>query len=232
MTLIGLSSGSTPLSSAKELAGEILNLGGEVVDLRLKKGHRWEVDGLQPFNTANLKIAFLGINTVLGDVSWTKSRIVDELGIYTGYPIKVFANKGCMLRESKEITKLQLHLLAELAGGIKNVLVETHYGFSEVDELLHLHNDLGISILLDILGYYQISSNPCLDVKRLSNCVTGVQVKGFEWNLVHPDRHIPLAESDLIRTKEILDELSPKTITIETKSSSYAEDFKILQTIL
>ncbi|MCL6443037.1 MAG: hypothetical protein K6T83_06215 [Alicyclobacillus sp.] len=231
---IGLSSGSAPELSAIDLIKLVYEGGGDTVDLRVGKGHRWEDDGLQPFIDAGMQIAFIGISAVLGDEHWDKDALKQAASGFVGYPLKVFAKRGCMNEERRTFTKHQVHVLAEIAGGADRVLAETHHGFSEVDELLRLHEETGAHLLLDTMGLARITDDPIGDTVRLAPLVRAVQVKGFDWSKPGKSRHMPLSTTNLDKTAAILRHIAGRacTITVETKAGSAVEDLDVLNSLL
>lgn len=227
---IGLSSGTMPKLSATELAKIVLDNGGNTVDLRTGKGHLWEAEGLQPFRESGMHVAFIGLSVVLGDERWNEKEILRAGSSFVGYPLRVFAKIGS---SEEAFSKHQVEILAELAGSPENVLLETHHGYSSIDELITLHKETEAHILLDTMGLARISTDPMGDSERISTLVRAVQVKGFDWAQPNESRHIPLVGPSLDKTITILQQMPANTpVTVETRTASGIEDMAILRSIL
>lgn len=231
---IGLSSGTAPELSATELIKMVRKGGGDTVDLRAGKGYRWEKEGLKPFIDARIRIAFIGISVVLGDKRWNENSLIQAASLFGGHTLKVFAKKGCMNEECRTFTKRQVQVLAEITGGADRVLMETHHGFSAVDELLRLHEETGAHLLIDTLGLARITNNPIGDAIRLAPIVRAVQVKGFDWSKPDRSQHIPLSATDLEKTIAILRYTAAhaSAVTVETRAGSAVEDMVLLHSLL
>ncbi|TYR78262.1 hypothetical protein FZC66_20065 [Priestia megaterium] len=223
---IGLSSGSVPSLNSEEIIELLDRLKGSVVDLRIGKGHAWEQQGLCPFKNSKIKIGFIGLSTVLGDESWDSCRIQRHAEVYQGYPLKVFARKDC-IKNNLSLVEKQVQCLTNIAGNVKDIYVETHYGYASISDHVDLYEEMGISTLLDIMGLAKISQDPINDSKKISEFTYGVQTKGFDWKNPLCSLHLPISKIDLQNNKNILDNIKSeiKFLTIETKSHSFREDF-------
>ena len=231
---IGLSSGTVPELGAADFVAKLLDVGGDAVDLRAGKGHRWEEEGLQPFLEAGVQVAFIGLGTALGDERWDETAIREAAAPFAGFPLKVFAKIGCMDEARAAFTARQVQVLAELAGGAERVLAETHHGCSGVDELIRLHEATGAHLLLDTMGLARITDDPEGDAERLAPIVRAVQVKGFDWQAPGESRHLPLSATDLSKTEAILRYVRDRAaaVTVETRAGSAQEDVRVLKNLL
>ncbi|MCP3776518.1 hypothetical protein NLX71_25055 [Paenibacillus sp. MZ04-78.2] len=232
-TCIGISSGSFPELAATDLIKIVCKGDGNTVDLRYGKDHRWEDAGLKPFIDARIHISFIGISAILGDERWDTTALYQEAIAFSGYPLKVFAKKGCMNEKCRTLTKNQIQVLTEIAGASDHVLVETHDGFSAVEELLYLHEVTGAHILLDTLGFACLTRDPFSDIAKLAPLVRAVQVKGFDWTNPKKSLHVPLSGINLEYTVMILQHVlkPPCPITVETRAGSAIEDLSLLHSL-
>lgn len=224
----GLSSGCVPALPAGELGRLTASLGGEVVDLRAGKGHRWEEDGLGAVRAEGVDVAFVGISAVLGDpcsVPEALAGLVPEPGL----PVKVFAAEGCTDPSAFELTSRQIKVLADAVGSADRILVETHHGYAPVPELLDLCERAGVRILLDTLGLARVDDQPLDSARLLADHTVAVQVKGFDWADPEHSRHFPL-ETCRAQTRRILDVLPHVTaVTVESKAGRPDDDLHVLR---
>lgn len=166
---LGLSSGSAPRLTAAEFARLTRAALGEVVDLRAGKGHAWEDEGIEGLD--GLPVAFVGISVVLG----RPGQDTAAANRFAGHAIKVFADAGALAATS---TARQF---AELVRGreAEQVLVETHFGYAAIDELLRLCDRYGCRLVLDNQGLAQIGADVRSEEARLLTRTAAIQVKGF-----------------------------------------------------
>lgn len=230
----GISSGSLSSARALDLMRQVLDRGGDTVDLRADKGHRWEQDGLEAFVRARMVIAFVGTSVVLGDPAWETENIIRVAGRFAGQRIKVFSKSGAMAQEARSRTLSQVRTLSALAGGNESVLIETHRGFSSVEELEQLHAETGIRLVLDTLGLAHITPTPLEVVQRIAPMVAAVQVKGFDWENPAQSLHVPLSRTDISKTAAVLGALTGKEryVTVETKAGTSLDDLEVIHRIL
>lgn len=229
---IGVSSGSVPKLDVSEIMTLLINIQSNVVDLRSGKNHKWEKDNIPPFLMNGVEIAFIGISTVLGDKNWNEKTITSHTEVYKNIPLKVFASKDCT--KHFNIIKEQITSLAQSTGKKENILIETHHGFCDVEELLKLHDLFGVKVVLDTMGLAKISIDPLEDVKRLAPIIHSVQVKGFDWDNPINSMHIPLRDTEIKKTMLIFDIIAEYTsiVTLESKADSLYDDIEILKKLL
>lgn len=224
----GLSSGSVSAASAAELGRLTASLGGDVVDLRAGKGHRWEEDGIAAVRAEGVDVAFVGISAALGDprsLPETLTGLVPEPGL----PVKVFAAEGCTSPSRFGLTSHQIKVLTDAAGSAGRVLVETHHGYAPVPELLDLCERTGVRILLDTLGLARVDSQPLDAARQLADLTVAVQVKGFDWADPEHSRHLPLGTCEG-PTRRILDVLPHvAAATVESKAGCLEGDLRALR---
>ncbi|MGD6976504.1 hypothetical protein [Bacillus altitudinis] len=233
---VGFSTNCFPEKTADEILAYLKKLKCNTLDLRVGKGQKWEEKGCDFFIENGIKIAFIGLDLVLGKQFFTKELIKELLTPYKNLnvKIKILAHKSCMSEHNKMITIQQI---SEIKKNIlnKNILVETHYGYADIDTLLTLHQETGVDILLDIMGLFKI----CNDIENISllclkKAVKAMQIKGFDWCNPINSRHLPLEKINLNPLKKILELLDNPSmfITIETRSNSYEEDYLITKQLL
>jgi hypothetical protein len=205
---LGLSSASAPHATAFELAESVRRTGGSVVDLRAGRDHRWEVDGIDALG--EVEVSFVGLSVTLG----LPEQPMDGGSRFPGLPTKVFAARGSA---AEPRTAAQLDLLgADRAPD--QVLIETHHGCAEPEELLTLCIRHGCRMVLDVLGLSRISDDFQTDVQRLAPHVAAAQVKGFD---PQSFRHRALNDHDLDWLELLPDRLD---ITVESRAGDPLRD--------
>lgn len=225
---IGVSSGSAPDLSAGELAHLVRAHGGDVVDLRAGAGHRWEAAGVDAFAASGLRIAFIGVDLVLGRPvgpfgSGSAQRWVDS-----GLPLKVKAAAGC---SADDLADSQIARLVAALGDPALLLVETHAGGAGVDELLELAGRHGIRVCLDLLGLALIHVRPHDAMDRMAGHIGAVQVKGFDWDSPRPGVHRPLAALPGAVLDHVLEIVAgtDRPVTIESHAGVLGDDIARLK---
>lgn len=204
----GLSSGSAPTLTATELAAAVRAAGGDVVDLRAGKGHRWEEQGIAGLD--GLAVSFVGVSVVLGEPA-------AQLDTATRFPqrnIKVFAAPGSL---GARTTAEQIDALTRDREP-EQILVETHRGGAQPEELVALCQRYGCRLVVDNLGVHEITEDFNFALSRLSSWTSAIQVKGFDPG--SPRTHRPLRSSDV----DWLGEYSDSTVDIMVESRAGTPD--------
>lgn len=222
---LGVSSGSAPELSARELAQLVRTLGGNTVDLRAGAGHGWEVDGLGAFVAAGLRIAFIGVDLRTGHRARSGSA---EQWMDSGLPLKFKAPATCLTDDRVES---EIERLAARLGDPAQLLVETHAGGASVDEIVELVRRHGIRVCLDLFGLAAIDQQPCQAMGRLCTAVGAVQVKGFDWDSPRRGEHLPVAALP----GPVLDQLlglvvgTDRPVTVESHAGVLGNDMALLR---
>ncbi|EST27277.1 hypothetical protein [Streptomyces roseochromogenus] len=229
---VGLSSGCDPKLTASQLAALTLSLGGDVVDLRADKGHRWEEDGLPAVRAQGVGVAFVGLSLVLGDPRWDPETLHRSPSVPdAGVPVKVFAADGCNT-SGRELTLRQLRALESLGVRPCAVLVETHHGYATIPELLDLCDDFGVRVLVDTMGLVRLvggADQALRALPLLAPRTDAVQVKGFDWESPELSRHLALSACEK-PTRHVLDALPrTATATVESKAGCLDRDVPLLR---
>lgn len=225
---IGVSSGSAPELTARELAQVVRAYGGDTVDLRAGAGHGWESDGLDAFVAAGLRIAFIGVDITAGHASGQAGSGSWQRWVDSGFPLKIKAPWDCLAddRFDREIRRLAARL-----GDPALVLVETHAGGASVDDILGLVGRHGIRVCLDLLGLAMIHPDPGEAMDRLQAAVGAVQVKGFEWGSPRRGLHLPLAALPGPVLDHLLEMVvgTDRPVTIESRAGVLGDDVALLR---
>jgi hypothetical protein len=224
----GLSSGAMPDAGAPRLIEVLRAHGGDVVDLRVGKGHAWEADGLAPFLDAGISVSFLGVGVNLGvDAAEHEVEALRRQLDGREVPIKVFAaeeldDPGRRGAAAARQAAQEVRLLASLGP----VLVETHHGHAGPDALRRLCDDTGAKLVLDVLGWWRLTGTFDDSDGLVAQETKAVQVKGFR--PVEPVRHLPLAELPH-EAWELVDTVSDAVpATLESKADSIVADLGVL----
>lgn len=231
MSAFGLSSGSLPRASARELIAALHGLGLSVVDLRLGKRHGWEADGLAVFTDAGVQIAFVGLSVTLGEGDALLCGLADELksllANFPGLPVKVFASAELDAPDSAawELAARQLGVLAAVSGG--RPLVETHHGYAGLAALDRLCSAHGCSLLLDVGGFLRLTGGFADPRAVVAAHATAAQVKGV--SPADPGTHRPLSELPDAAWALLNSVPRDAPVTIESKSGTLARDVAALR---
>ncbi|WHX86981.1 hypothetical protein QNH18_01180 [Bacillus paralicheniformis] len=231
---LGFSTNCFPEKTAEEILSYLKKLKCNTLDLRIGKGQKWEEKGCSYFTENGVRIAFIGLDLVLGKRFFTKELIKDLLTPYENLNIKILAHKSCMNEYNRGYTIQQVSAIKNNITD-KKILVESHHGYADIDTLLKLHQETGVNILLDIMGFFKICNDiENVSIIRLKKAVKAIQIKGFDWHDPINSRHLPLDKIDLSPLKKILEEFDNPSmpITIETRSNSYEEDYLITKQLL
>lgn len=231
---IGFSSGTFPNLTANEIISVLHNTGSKTIDLRVGKRQRWEEDGIAPFLANNIQIAFIGTSVVLGDEYWDEEQLEIWTRPYQDYSIRVFAKCGCTEGWRRNLLIHQIQILVKILGSTDKILIETHHGYSNVNEILRIHEIAGTHVLLDTMGLARITDDLEYDARRLAPISNAMQVKGFNWSDPEKSLHLPLAQTDIERSLKILNCITKHSsiITIESKAGVPLEDISTLKSML
>lgn len=230
MMPIGLSSGCAPELDAADLAALTREHGGSVVDLRAGKDHAWEAGGIDALRAGGVDVCFVGISSVLGREDDADRPGPGAAHLREGVPVKVFAAAGCTAAPAAELTRRHVADLVDRVGRSVDVLVETHHGYADVDELEVLARTFGVSILLDTMGLARITDDPVGAAARLAPWTRFAQVKGFDPDQVSTSRHEALTGASSSLTRRLIAAAGGvEAITLETRSPTIADDLAAMR---
>ena len=233
---LGFSSNCFPEKSAQEIVDLLNKESAKIVDLRIGKEQLWEKEGIGFFVKNAIEVVFIGTSIVIGDKFFTPDIIKKQISEYSHFDIKVVASTNCLEEENLETTIRQIKTIKEVCFNRK-IFVETHYGYANISTLLELNKMFGINLLLDIMGFMKISTKPMEDLKLISHAIESIQIKGFDWNNPRESKHLPINYRSVYQIEKCLNLIyiyNSKSIpiTIETKSTTFIEDYKHIYKIL
>jgi hypothetical protein len=225
---LGLSSGSLPDADAGALLETVGRLGLDSVDLRWGKGHRWEPDGLAPFEAAGIRVVFLGVSVVLG-ADRPLDALRDWAAVLDGrrLPLKVFASAELDGDDATAWHRAEEQIAALTRCSGVAPLVETHHGYAGLPALESLCSRLGCRAVLDIGGFFRLTGGFGDPVGLVAQHVAAAQVKGFRVD--DPGRHRALDELPDEAWQLLGTVRADVPVLIETKSGTLAGDAAALR---
>ena len=217
----GLSSGSLPDATARELATAVRDAGGSVADVRSGKRHRWEVGGaaagIATIQAGGVRVAYVGVGHRLGEAA--EPRAVPPIpAVPAGLPVKVF----CAARP--DVPRLH-EQVGQLRRRGHEVWVETHRGGPAPDLLADLAAVAGFGLVVDNLGVAATAGDRPVHWSAVAPLTHAVQIKGFDttWH------HRSLSGPDLALLDRLWELGAPlEAVTVETRAGTARSDLRLL----
>lgn len=232
MNTVGFSSNCSPALTGAGLAALAVDIGAQVVDLRVGRGQGWESDGTAPLRAAGVQPVFVGVSLVLGRPNQPCLPRLAELDRLAAadLPVKVFAAESLGTDpRAYELAVDQAAVLQSVVGQGR-LLVETHHGYAAVADLARLCRDTGCRMLLDSLGLARLGVALDEAMLLLRPYVVAMQVKGYDVAAPTTSVHYPLRTMGATYAARLCALLPPGVpVLVESKAGALAEDVSVLR---
>ncbi|WIX76982.1 hypothetical protein QRX50_37040 [Amycolatopsis carbonis] len=223
---LGVSSACAKNLSSADLASLVIGLGGQAVDLRAGRSHRWELTGLDDFHARGVDVGHVGLSVVLGDPGHEPEEIAEQADRHGAVPVRVFAAEQPGLADN-QLMKAQLEALAGRTRPPGDVLVDTHQGYASLREIERLHDRFGVRTVVDLEGLAFLEPRIEKAGARLASFTHTVHVKGFALRRGSlKTEHRPFGRADravLSRTREAFAEVP--YVCLQSEAEAVAQDF-------